>query len=123
MEWSKVCAIMGRAGEKELKILIQLAKEGWNIAFMDTDKEAATGIKKELNDKYGIKVRMVNEATQNTDYDTDMSSGENDEYDGEYDIEGFFYNGSWEDDEDVDIYRGFLEGKYGGIDYVIESTT
>lgn len=119
MEWSKVCAIMGRAGEKELKILIQLAKEGWNIAFMDTDKEAARGIKKELNDKYGIKIRIVNEATQNPGYDSDSSS---DEY-GEYDIEGFFYNGSWEDDEDVDIYRGFLEGKYGGIDYIIESTT
>ncbi len=117
MEWSKVCAIMGRVGDKELKALIQLAKEGWNIAFMDTDKAAAAGIKKELNDKYGIKVRIVNEVRQNED-----NGSEPEDYD-EYDIEGFFYNGSWEDDEDVDIYRGFLEGKYGGIDYIIESTT
>lgn len=112
MEWSKVCAIMGRVGENELKTLIQLAKEGWNIAFMDSDKEAATGLKRELDEKYGIKVRIVNATRQNEDKDSE-----------EYDIEGFFYHGSWEDDEDVDIYRGFLEGKYGGIDYIIESTT
>jgi hypothetical protein len=103
-----MCAIEGPAGKKELAGLVRFAVDGWNIAFMDPHKEVAKKVKQELKNKYNIKINVVNEK-------------ENPDSEG-YDIEGFFYHGSWDVDEDVDIFWSFLEGKYGGANYIISKT-
>lgn len=113
MKWFKLCAVMEAAGETELTALTQFARAGWNIAFMDPDKDAGRRLKKELAEKYGVVVHVVN---------GQLDEEAEDNF-GEYDIEGFFYNGSWDDEEDIDIYRGFLECKYGGVNYVIEGVS
>lgn len=108
MKVPKMCAIKGPAGKQELAGLVRFAVDGWNIAFMDPHKEAARKVKQELKSKYNIKINVVNEKeSRNCEV---------------YDIEGFFYHGSWEDDEDVDIFWGFLEGKYGGVNHIISKT-
>lgn len=112
MKRSKVCAIIGAAGKSELAVLEEFARSGYVIAFMDPDKELGSRIKSKLKEKYGIVVRVVNEKRQ-------RGASKKEE---KADIEGFFYHGRWDKEEDVDIYKGFLEGKYGGIDRVIQST-
>ncbi|MCL2051627.1 MAG: hypothetical protein FWG91_07870 [Lachnospiraceae bacterium] len=112
MRVQKVCAIKGPAGKQEVAGLIEFAIKGWNIAFMDPFKEAGDKLKQNLKEKYGIKVNVLNE----------KENKENKEKkDGDGDIEGFFYHGNWDDEEDVDIFWGFLEGKYGSINHIISS--
>jgi hypothetical protein len=105
MTWPKVCAIKGPAGEEELAELMKFAEDGWNIAFMDSLKEKCEQIRQKLIDEYNIKIFVVNSE--------DIADEQ------EYDIEAFFYHGSWDDEEDVDIFWGFIEARYGGVNYII----
>lgn len=107
MNCSKTCAIQGPAGGEELAGLISFAIDGWNIAFMDPDKKAGEYIKQELEVKYNVKVLITN------------TKDKNDE--SEYDIEAFIYHGSWDDEEDVDIFWAFINYRYGEINHVINS--
>jgi len=105
MKTPKLCAVQGPAGEDELAGLITYAVEGWNIAFMDPDKKKGENLKQKLVEECDININVVNEKN----------------YQGEIEgeIEGFFFHGRWEDEEDVDIYWGFIEGKYGGASQII----
>jgi hypothetical protein len=91
MEWSKVCAIKGPAGEQELAELIKFAVDGWIIAFMDSCKEKGEKICSELQEEHNVDV--------------------------------FFYHGRWDEEEDVDIFWGFVEAKYGGANHIINAVT
>jgi hypothetical protein len=104
MEWAKVCAISGPAGEKELAELMEYAIKGWNIAFMDPDKEKGERICRELREKHNINIQVLN-------------SHEYDVYKDE--IHAFIYHGDWNNEEDVDIYLGFIDAKYGGAGVTI----
>ena len=100
-----MCAVNGPAGEKEIAGLIGFAAAGWNIAFMDLDKHAGERLRKKLSDEYNIRVKVINNKN-----DDDMEA---------FDIEGFFYHGDWNDEEDSDIFWGFLIGQYETVDHVI----
>ncbi|MCL2255084.1 MAG: hypothetical protein FWC09_11640 [Lachnospiraceae bacterium] len=105
MDWSKICAVNGPAGDNELAGLMEFATNGWNIAFMDPQKEILERVGQDLFEKHNIKILIVNEKEEQDNI--------------EHDIEAFFYHGSWDDEEDVDIFWGFLEFKYGGVNFII----
>ena len=105
MKVPKICAVKGPAGEEELAGLITYAMKGWHIALMDLDKKKGEKLKQKLADEYNIIVKVITE--------------KNCEEQKNYDIEGFFYHGNWDREEDVDIFWGFMEGKYGGIHHII----
>jgi len=105
MKTPKLCAVKGPAGEEELAGLITYAVEGWNIAFMDSDKQKGEKLKQKLADEYNIRINIINDQS----YQQHI----------EHDIEGFFYHGNWDEEEDVDIYWGFIEGKYGGVNHIL----
>lgn len=105
MERTKVCAVQGVAGENELAELMKFASAGWNIALMDPYREIDEQIKRVLKEKYNIRVKMIN--------------GKEEFDDEPYDIEAFFYHGSWDEEEDVDIFWGYLYTRYSEIDHII----
>ena len=105
MKVPKVCAVKGPAGEEELAGLVQFAVKGWNIAFMDPDLEKGYQLQQKLEEEFNIIVNIVNDKRKEKLIKAD--------------IEGFFYHGHWDNEEDVDIYWSFIHGKYGGINHII----
>lgn len=70
----KVCVIVSGAKGRGRRIVKKFAEKGYRIAFMDIDKESGDSLRKEVEEKYGVKVFFFH-GNVNSEEDRELFAG------------------------------------------------